>query len=539
MIALGPSPSQPIALHRRESTADERLDEAGRPGAVQAAGPSHAAGSLPAAEWGSDAALAALGLSYARKRLRRDLSDAALARRLACAVVASLNGKPEGGAPPPSNLKGPTATQQLLALLSSVVPQRVAQADEAEADSDDEVPGDSQAPSSKASPARTTTHNDATLTPQQKQAARSAQALPAAVQSLLAVGADTNTRDADGNTPLYLAVHVPCLRTALEVVHMLLCRGADPLARRRGGSPLHHAMELDRPPLVQRLLRSGAVPQRSARAALEPQRRLATFAARHGFGDEALAHMRRALGAAIARHDAAAVRGLLQHGLPADGALLFALVRQRRPRELVGAMLDGGADPNATDALGTHVLTLAVLQADLWLARALLAAGADPSVEEEDGRSILQLAREQGTDPAVTAALEAAAERAAAADGGPGGGSGPASPSQSNPPSRAERATPPSSGRPRGARGGAAQRGTPPPASRAGSSGPRSGFATTSDSQSSGWGAVATVAELMQAASGSAEGGARAAPASAGGGNRHAKGRLALATAFDTSQETH
>ena len=31
-------------------------------------------------------------------------------------------------------------------------------------------------------------------------------------------------------------------------------------------------------------------------------------------------------------------------------------------------MLEGGADPNSTDALGTHVLTLAALQSDRWLA---------------------------------------------------------------------------------------------------------------------------------------------------------------------------
>ena len=64
------------------------------------------------------------------------------------------------------------------------------------------------------------------------------------------------------------------------------------------------------------------------------------------------------------------MRGLLQHGLRPDGALLFALVRQRKPQQLVAAMLDGGADPNATDrATGTRVLMLAALQNDRWLAQ--------------------------------------------------------------------------------------------------------------------------------------------------------------------------
>ena len=156
--------------------------------------------------------------------------------------------------------------------------------------------------------------------------------------------------------------------------------------RRRGGSPLHHALHLDRAPLVQRLVRGGAVPRRSA-ALQRSAALLAPFAARHGFGDEALGFMRAAMLAAVKNADAAAVRGLLQHGLPPDGALLFALVRQRKPRELVAAMLDGGADPNTTDVLGTHVLTLAALQSDHWLALQACATVAVPS-----GTRVLQLA---------------------------------------------------------------------------------------------------------------------------------------------------
>ena len=150
-----------------------------------------------------------------------DASDLSLAHRLVSAVLARLAQRTQAGAASPS-LRGPTATQQLLALLSAAVPAHVAQADDAEADSDDDAGRQA---------ASQTTHDAATLTPEQKQQARSAQALPNAVQGLLALGADTNTRDADGNTPLYLAVHLQCLRTALAVTHLLLCRGADPCAR--------------------------------------------------------------------------------------------------------------------------------------------------------------------------------------------------------------------------------------------------------------------------------------------------------------------
>ena len=50
-------------------------------------------------------------------------------------------------------------------------------------------------------------------------------------------------------------------------------------------------------------------------------------------------------------------------------------------------MLDSGADPNATDALGTHVLTLAALQSDRWLALQACAA-----VVLLPGTQVLQLA---------------------------------------------------------------------------------------------------------------------------------------------------
>ena len=83
------------------------------------------------------------------------------------------------------------------------------------------------------------------------------------------------------------------------------------------------------------------------------------------------------------------------------GALLFALVRQRKPIALIRALLESGVDPNVPDSLGTHVLTLAVLRGDVELVRELMLAGADPHVEE-DGRTILSLAREAESSLAET-----------------------------------------------------------------------------------------------------------------------------------------
>ena len=145
--ALSPSPPPPpgassraaaprvpphvLPLQRQESTAEERIEWAGRPGAA-------AAGARAACGWGSHAALAELGAAYARKRLRSeqlahglskqmitDASDLSLAHRLVSSVLAQLTQRtqrtPAGAASP--SLRGPTATQQLLALLSAAVPQ--------------------------------------------------------------------------------------------------------------------------------------------------------------------------------------------------------------------------------------------------------------------------------------------------------------------------------------------------------------------------------------------------------------------------------
>ena len=123
------SPSKPgKRLERQESTAEERIAMAGQPGSM---GPP---GASAAPNWGSHSALHDLALAYARERLKHAKgSDASLARRLIGAVVVGLKQPDLHG-----SLRGPTATQQVLALLSSAVPQKVAHADEAEADSDDE-----------------------------------------------------------------------------------------------------------------------------------------------------------------------------------------------------------------------------------------------------------------------------------------------------------------------------------------------------------------------------------------------------------------
>ena len=324
---------------------------------------------------------------------------------------------------------GPSATSQLLALLVAAGP-RMQHADEAEmstSDDDDNGAVSSQ-PSVSSQPTRrktggspdvtplrkraaVTSHTISQLSPEQRASATDATALPKVAHGLFEMGADANSRDADGNSPLYLALHVVSVRAALSLVHELLRRGADPNTRRHGATVLHHALRLGRAPLAQRLLREGAFPHRTGETAPVPAAmHLATVAKKHGFHDEALTHMRRGLRAAAARGDLRAVRGLLMHGCPPDNQLVYALVRKRREPAIVQALLRGGADPNASDDLGTRLLTLAVLQSDAGFARMLLEAGADP-LAEEDGQTILELAKKHGATAEV---LELMANRARA-----------------------------------------------------------------------------------------------------------------------------
>jgi ankyrin repeat protein len=64
--------------------------------------------------------------------------------------------------------------------------------------------------------------------------------------------------------------------------------------------------------------------------------------------------------------------------------------------EVVKAVLEAGADPNAQQQAGFRALHEAGTKANRALAELLLAHGADPSLPNDEGKSAIDLAREKG-----------------------------------------------------------------------------------------------------------------------------------------------
>ena len=67
-----------------------------------------------------------------------------------------------------------------------------------------------------------------------------------------------------------------------------------------------------------------------------------------------------------------------------------------RNLEIVTAVLDAGADPNAQQQAGFRPMHEAGTNANRKLAELLLAHGADPSLPNDDGKSAIDLARDKG-----------------------------------------------------------------------------------------------------------------------------------------------
>lgn len=223
------------------------------------------------------------------------------------------------------------------------------------------------------------------------------------VAALLAQGANVNTYDATGRTPLMLATE----QGKTATVQLLLKRGAQVNPQRDDGrTALMLAVEGDAPELVKLLLDHGADANTRTRAGDTP---LTTAIMRgrpdvmgmlldHGAkGDAPGADGVTPLVAAVRFDSAKMAQRLLKHGAnadlaAADGAAPVIAATSAGNAPIIALLAAKGANLNIEDAQGRTPLLLAVQQGRADIARVLLQAGADARIRDTDGRTPLLLA---------------------------------------------------------------------------------------------------------------------------------------------------
>lgn len=229
------------------------------------------------------------------------------------------------------------------------------------------------------------------------------------LRALIGRGVDLNASHA-GLTPL-LAATRDSWHGRPEAVTMLLANGADARHADVQGSntPLHHAARSTDPAVAALLLDAGAdvgalngeghAPLGIACAA--GNWRLAKYLLEHGAKAEPVEGQPALLAAAGGDDEPIGVQLLLKHKARVDSrghqgrsALLQAC--QTGNVEIVGALLDAGADRNGIDQAGISPLLEAARHGHTAVVQRLALAKPDPDVCDELGRNALCLACEAG-----------------------------------------------------------------------------------------------------------------------------------------------
>lgn len=231
------------------------------------------------------------------------------------------------------------------------------------------------------------------------------------LRALIAAGADLNT-DHAGLSPL-LAATRDSWHGRPEAVMTLLANGADPRrADTEGNTPLHHAARSTDPAVAALLLDAGAaldVPNAEGFTPLgvacaAANWRLARFLIERGAKPEPKDGQPALLAAAASDDDPAGVQLLLRHKARVDArgqrqrtALMQACAAGHV--EVVGALLEAGADRNARDADQLTPLLETARQSQGAVLSRLAQARPDVTAVDAQGRNALVLAAEGGAPP--------------------------------------------------------------------------------------------------------------------------------------------
>jgi ankyrin repeat protein len=226
-----------------------------------------------------------------------------------------------------------------------------------------------------------------------------------AVRSLVRNGAEINSAEPDGTTPLHVAV----LRNDTESVELLLRAGASARATTRYGvAPLYLACVNGNAAVIEKLLAAGADPD----TALPEGETALMTAARTGAVPALKALLARganvnakegwkgqtALMWAAAENNADAVKTLIEAGADIktrtrSGALSAYLFAARAGHiDVARIVLDAGANINETLPDGTSALLLTIMNAHYEAAAFLVDRGADPNADAQGWAPLHQVA---------------------------------------------------------------------------------------------------------------------------------------------------